>query len=127
MEDFSLIWGALQAISRKYGDRLCFEFWGIDVSQFPPLDSPVRQTPFTFSYFEYLTRLHKAQFDILLCPLLDHPTPRLGKSLIKYLEAAVAGAVGVFSDVPPYAALPHGLTCLKVANDPRSGKKLWKP
>ena len=117
LEDFALIWGALQSISRKWGDRLCFEFWGIDVSHFPALDSPVRQTPFTFSYFEYLTRLHKAKFDILLCPLLDHPTPRLGKSMIKYLEAAVAGAVGVFSDVPPYAALPHGLTCLKVAND----------
>ncbi len=117
LEDFSSIWGALQAISRTWGDRLCFEFWGIDVSPFPPLDSPVRQTPFTFSYFEYLTRLHSAQFDILLCPLLDHPTPRLGKSLIKYLEAAVAGAVGVFSDVPPYATLPHGLTCLKVANE----------
>ena len=83
----------------------------------PPFSFPLRQTPFTFSYFEYLTRLHNAQFDVLLCPLLDHPTPRLGKSLIKYLEAAVAGAVGVFSDVSPYAALPHGLTCLKVAND----------
>ena len=115
--DFSLIWPALQALSRKYGDRLCFEFWGIDVSRFPPLDSPVRQTRFTFSYFEYLSRLHEAKFDILLCPLLDHPTPRLGKSIIKYLEAAVAGAVGIFSDVPPYATLPHRLTCLKVAND----------
>jgi glycosyltransferase involved in cell wall biosynthesis len=116
-EEFALIWDALRTISRKYGDRVAFEFWGIDVTSFPALDSPVRQVPFTFSYFEYLARLRDSGLDILLCPLLDHPAPRLGKSLIKYFETAVAGAVGVFSDVPPYAALPDGLTCMKVPND----------
>ncbi|HVQ74698.1 MAG TPA: glycosyltransferase [Candidatus Binatia bacterium] len=116
-EEFSVIWEALREISRAYGDRVSFEFWGLDVAAFPPLDSPVRHVPFTFSYFEYLTRLREAEIDVLLCPLLDHPTPRLGKSLIKYFEAAAAGAVGVFSDVAPYRALPAGLTCLKVANE----------
>lgn len=116
-EEFSLIWDALRSVSRKYGNRLSFEFWGIDVSPLPSLDSPTRHIPFTFSYFEYLNRLRDAGIDIFLCPLLDHPAPRLGKSLIKYFEAAVAGAVGLYSDVPPYAVLPHGLTCLKVAND----------
>jgi len=116
-DEFALIWDALRAVSRKHGDRVSFEFWGIDVSEFPRLDSPTRQVPFTFSYFEYLARLREASIDIFLCPLLDRPTPRLGKSLIKYFEAAVAGAVGIFSDVAPYAALPDGLTCVKVVND----------
>ncbi|HKA56811.1 MAG TPA: glycosyltransferase, partial [Candidatus Binatia bacterium] len=115
-EEFTLIWEALRRLSRKYGDRLAFEFWGIDVSTLPPLASPTTQRPFTFSYFSYLERLRGAQFDVLLTPLLERPRPRLGKSLIKYFETAVAGALGIFSDVPQYAALPHGQTCLKAAN-----------
>ena len=64
--------------------------------------------------------MKKADFDILLTPLLDFPKPRLGKSLIKYYETAVAGALGIFSDVPQYRALPDGLTCLKSPNESQS-------
>jgi glycosyltransferase involved in cell wall biosynthesis len=56
----------------------------------------------------------------MLTPLLDQPRPRLGKSLIKYYETAVAGALGIFSDTPQYQALPAGLTCIKAANDAES-------
>ena len=116
-EEFALIWEALQRVSRRYGDKLAFEFWGLDVSSLPALASPTTQVKFTFSYFEYIARLRRARFDVLLTPLLDHPRPRLGKYLIKYFETAVAGALGIFSAVPQYAALPDRLTCLKAAND----------
>lgn len=115
-DEFMLIWSALQQISLTYKDQLSFEFWGLDISAFPPLASPTKQVPFSFNYFEYIDRLRRAQFDILLCPLLDYPRPRLGKYLIKYFETAVAGALGIFSDVPPYESLPDRLTCRKVAN-----------
>ena len=116
IEDFSQIWDALVQISLKYGDRLQFEFWGLDVSNLPKLASPMVQRPFTFSYFRYLEELRDANFDILLTPLLDYPQPRLGKSLIKYYETAVAGALGIFSDVPQYRSLHEGITCLKAKN-----------
>lgn len=120
IEEFRTIWDALIRISREYGDALKFSFWGLDVSDLPKLASPVEQREFTFSYYRYLSELKKANFDVMLIPMLDHPRPRLGKSLIKYYETAAAGALGIFSDVPQYAALPAGLTCLKAQNDAES-------
>ncbi len=118
IEEFNIIWDALRRISREYGNRLTFEFWGLDVSSLPPLSSPVAMKKFTFSYYYYLRALNQAGFDILLTPMLDHPRPRLGKARIKYYETAVGGALGIFSDVPQYAQLPANLTCLKAQNTP---------
>ena len=116
IDEFTLLWDALRQIAREFSERVTFEFWGLDISTLPPLDAPVKQVPFTPSYFEYLQRLQSHQFDILLVPLLDHPRPRLGKSLIKYYETAVAGALGIFSDVSQYRPLLGGQTCLKAKN-----------
>ncbi|HEY0515459.1 MAG TPA: glycosyltransferase [Thermoanaerobaculia bacterium] len=117
IEEFRRIWSALRRLSEELGDRLEFEFWGVDAGSLPPLASPVSQRPYTYSYAQFIDRLREARFDILLTPLLDAPRPRLAKAPSQYYHAAVAGALGIFSDVPPYAALPHGLTCLKAAND----------
>jgi glycosyltransferase involved in cell wall biosynthesis len=117
LEEFKLIWDSLVRVSKKYGDRLKFEFWGLDISSLPSLYSPSVQKPFTFSYSHYLDCLQAAQFDILLTPLLEVPRPRLGKSLIKYYETAVAGALGIFSDVRQYKKLEDGWVCLKAGND----------
>lgn len=116
LEEFQQIWPALMQIAKEYSEQVTFEFWGIDISSLPKLAAPVVCRPFTFSYFHYLKQLRQAEFDILLTPLLDTPRPRLGKSHIKYYETAVAGAVGIFSDVPQYARLPGGWTCLKARN-----------
>lgn len=116
LEEFSHIWEALLRLSQEFKEKLSFQFWGLDISPLLPLSSPVSQEPFTFSYFNYLKRLKQASFDILLTPLFDYPRPRLAKSLIKYYETAVAGALGIFSDVPQYESLPDGLTCLKADN-----------
>ncbi len=116
--EFSRLWEALRRLAGEFGDRLAFEFWGIDVSSLPPLGSPLEQRPFLHSYRAFMERLRESRFDILLAPLNDYPPSRLAKNENKYYHTAVAGALGVFSDVPPYAALPHGLTCLKAANDP---------
>jgi glycosyltransferase involved in cell wall biosynthesis len=118
IEEFRRLWGALRRLSAELGDRLEFELWGLDAAALPPLASPVSQRPYTFSYAQFIARLREARFDVLLTPLLDAPRPRLAKAPSQYYHTAVAGALGIFSDVPPYAALPHGLTCLKVANDP---------
>lgn len=116
LEEFQLLWEALQRLSAEHSDQLIFEFWGIDVSSLPPLHSPVIQRPYISSYLRFIRELQAAQFDILLTPLLAHPRPRLGKAPSKYYQAAVAGAFGIFSDVPQYEMLPHGLTCLKAEN-----------
>jgi O-antigen biosynthesis protein len=118
LEEFRLLWEALVRLSAEYGERLEFEFWGLDVSSLPPLSSPVRQVPYETSYVRFLHRLSQARFDLLLNPLLDTPRPRLAKNAHKYFHVAVAGAVGVFSRVPPYDQLPEGLTCLKADNTP---------
>ncbi len=118
IEEFRGIWSALRRISEDFGDRLEFDLWGLDAAGLPPLASPVTQRPYTFSYPQFIASLREARFDILLIPLLTAPRPRLAKAPSQYYHAAVAGALGIFSDVAVYAALPHGLTCLKAANDP---------
>ncbi|HEY2291012.1 MAG TPA: glycosyltransferase, partial [Thermoanaerobaculia bacterium] len=116
--EFSRLWEALRRLAAEFGDRLIFEFWGVDVSALPPLASPVEQRPYVHSYQLFMRRLRESRFDVLLTPLNDYPRSQLAKTENKYYHTAVAGALGVFSDVPPYAPLPHGVTCLKTANDP---------
>jgi len=116
VEEFGILWEALERLSAEYGARVEFEFWGLEVSALPPLSSPVRQVPYETSYARFLRRLREARFDILLTPLLEYPRPRLAKNVHKYFYVAVAGAVGIFSRVPPYEPLPEGLTCLKADN-----------
>ncbi len=120
IEEFRGIWSALRRVSEEFGDRLEFDLWGIDAAGLPPLASPVSQRPYTFSYPQFTDRLRGARFDILLIPLLTAPRPRLAKAPSQYYHAAVAGALGIFSDVAVYGAIPHGLTCLKAANDPEA-------
>ncbi|MFL6195938.1 MAG: glycosyltransferase [Thermoanaerobaculia bacterium] len=120
VDEFRSIWEALRRLSEEYGDRAAFEFWGLDVSRLPPLASPVTQRPYLHAYREFIEKLRRARFDILLTPLLEHPRPRLAKSPSKYYQTAVAGSLGIFSDVPQYAMLPHGVACLKAANDAES-------
>ena len=77
----------------------------------------MRQTPFTFSYFEYLNRLHKAQ---VRCPPLSAPGPPHAQAR-QVAHQVPGGRRGrrrrCVLRRPPYAALPHGLTRLKVANE----------
>jgi glycosyltransferase involved in cell wall biosynthesis len=110
------LWEALSRFSREQGEKVVFEFWGVEVSSLPPLASPVIERPFINSYARYLERLREAEFDVLLAPLMGRPRARLAKAPNKYYLAAAAGALGIFSDVRPYEMLPGGLTCLKADN-----------
>ncbi len=119
-EEFDLLWPVLARIAREFPGRVCFDFWGLDTAPFAPLPAPLSSRPFRDSMAAFLEDLREAQFDILLTPLLDHPAPRLAKTASKYQLTAVAGALGIYSDVPPYASLPEGTSCLRAANDPES-------
>jgi glycosyltransferase involved in cell wall biosynthesis len=120
IEEFRRIWSALERISEEFGDRLEFEFWGLDAASLPPLASPASQRLYTFSYANFIDRLREARFDVLLTPLLEAPRPRRAKAPSQYYHTAVAGALGIFSDVAPYAPLLDRLTCFKVPNDPEA-------
>lgn len=115
------LWDDIVAISDKYGDAVEFHFWGYVPPQLASLrHSAVHTVPFTQSYEAYLRRLIGAGFDLLLCPLLDDDY-RSGKSPIKFLEAAACGAIGLYSDALPYAAVVDGVTGFKTDN----GKGAW--
>lgn len=118
--ELSVIWPALQDLAGRFGPRVELLLWGIDVAALPPLGMPVTTRPYRFGYRGFLEDLAAAQFDILLCPLLDEPAPRRAKAPSKYFHAAVAGALGIFSDVAPFEELPGGRTCLKAANSPEA-------
>ncbi len=115
-EDLAPLWGALQTVAERWGDRLELEFWGVEVGDLPPLASPVVQRPFTDSIGLFIERLRHGRLDVLLAPLSDGSW--LAEPPSQYSLTAVAGALGIFSGVPPYDSLPDGISCLKPANAP---------
>lgn len=54
---------------------------------------------------------------VALAPLLDTPFTK-AKSDLKWLEYSALGLPGVYSDVPAYGSVTHGVTGLVVDNDP---------
>lgn len=66
-----------------------------------------------FRQYQASQRVH-----IGLAPLLETPFNR-GKSLIKFLDIAAMGGVGVYSDRPPYNGIvEHGVNGLLASDDP---------
>lgn len=117
--EMRLLWPALQRIAREYGDDVAFEFWGPAETDLPePLPNSAFQ-PFSVGYYEYLGRLGQARFDAMLVPLLLDPAPRKAKAPNKLYESAVAGAVGIYSDVPSYEVVKrHDLgLCVREATE----------
>jgi glycosyltransferase involved in cell wall biosynthesis len=119
-EDFAIIWEAVQRISEEYLHKIELEFWGLNPVDLPPLHSKINYRPYISGYYGYLEQLKHANFDILMTPLLDYPHPRLAKAPSKYYQTAVAGALGIFSDVPQYEVLIDGVTCIKAHNTPEA-------
>jgi glycosyltransferase involved in cell wall biosynthesis len=108
--EMEMLGPALERIAGEYGDRVVFEFWGLEPKDLPGALARASFVPFSVSYYEYLGRLHAAGFDAMLVPLCWDATPRRGKAPNKLYETAVAGAVGIYSDVPTYAPVArHGL------------------
>jgi hypothetical protein len=72
----------------------------------------VEQYPLFMSWF-----WQALSWDIALAPLLDTPFNRC-KSDLKYLDYAALGASGIYSDLPVYASVEHGVTGMRVTNQP---------
>ncbi|MCP9884372.1 hypothetical protein KBY97_04415 [Synechococcus sp. ATX 2A4] len=58
------------------------------------------------SWSSFLLDSSTRQLDVMLCPLLDHPFNRC-RAPIKFFDAARMGAVGIYSDRPPYQGFIH--------------------
>lgn len=112
-DELTALWPAIAEVSARFKDAIEFHFWGLMPDGINELDSPVFTEPFTYSYSEYLGRLTQAKFDIMLAPLSTEKRAKRAKCPIKFLEATAAGALGVYSDVEPYAVVEHGVTGIK--------------
>ncbi|HET7745741.1 MAG TPA: glycosyltransferase [Vicinamibacteria bacterium] len=113
-EEFALLLPAMRRMVAEYGDRVRFSFWGMRPEDVPQLGN-AEFMPFSPHYLEYLERLSGAGFDAMLVPLLDHPAPKRAKNANKFMEAAIANAVGLYSEVATYGVVRHLQTGIKVA------------
>jgi glycosyltransferase involved in cell wall biosynthesis len=111
------IWGQLAAFFSQHKDEVEFHMWGMNPADFGSLDCPVHYRPFDNSYTHYLTSLQVEKFDFVICPLFDDHETKLSKSPIKFLEAAAAGAVGIYSAAAAYAVVEDGKTGLLVKDN----------
>lgn len=115
-EEFRLLWPAIVEVSRKLKTLVEFHFWGLEPKDLASLESPYFCEKYTFSYDEYLSRLTQAGFDVMIAPLFAEKQAKRAKCPIKFLEFTAAGALGVYSDVEPYAAVVDGVSGIKCAN-----------
>ncbi|OAJ51449.1 hypothetical protein A6V36_31130 [Paraburkholderia ginsengiterrae] len=115
-EEFQVLWPAIVEVSRRMKDQVEFHFWGFEPNDLGRLESPYSCEQYTFSYDEYLSRLTQADFDVMIAPLFTDKRAKRAKCPIKFLEITAAGALGVYSDVQPYAAVVDGVSGLKCAN-----------
>ena len=111
--EFDMLRPAIERIIAEYGDAVTFAFWGVDPASFV-LKDRVEAIPFSAHYLEYLERLADAGFDAMLVPLMAEPSPKRAKNPNKFLEATVANAVGLYSDVPSYRIVEDGVTGIRV-------------
>lgn len=104
-KEMRFIWPAIERICQEFGERVCFEFWGISEQDLPSQLPQVKVKPFNTSYYAYLAALKEADFDAMLVPHFYDPTPRRGKTPNKLYEITLAQAVGIYSDVPTYQVI----------------------
>ena len=108
----------LRRLHAEYGDRVQFIFFGAIPDFAKELNA--MSVPYQDSYLAYRRELNRQAWDIGLAPMPDTPFHAC-KHYNKYCEYAAAGAVGVFSHVPPYTRIAQrykgGVLC---DNDPES-------
>ncbi|MGE4423036.1 MAG: glycosyltransferase [Pseudodesulfovibrio sp.] len=107
----------LAAVLDRFGPAVELILFGCSTPFFDHRED-VRKVPAVDSYASYAEAMAGLVFDIGLAPLEDTPFNR-AKSHVKWMEYTACGAVGVFSDLPPYACVRHGRTGL-LARAPRA-------
>ncbi len=120
IKEMQFIWPAIEQICKEYGDKVSFEFWGMNSDNLPSNLPQVTCKPFTINYYSYLNQLANANFNAMLVPHFYDPAPRRGKSPNKVFEAAVAQAVGIYSDVPTYSIVKRFGIGLSVNESPNA-------
>lgn len=115
--DLEILQTPLARLLDKYGEAVELTLFGCS-SPFLEQLPGMRLMPQAENYAEYVEAMNDLSFDIGLAPLEDNPFNR-AKSHVKWMEYAVRGIAGVFSDLPPYACVRHGRTGL-LANSPRA-------
>jgi len=117
-EEFMALWPEFARFAEEFRDRVEFHLWGFDVGRYEPLACPCLTRPFTHSYDQYLEALSKERFDFMISPLFADSFTKRSKCPVKYLEATMAGAVGIYSDTVVYEAVEDGITGIKARNEP---------
>ncbi|XXJ19391.1 glycosyltransferase family protein [Desulfovibrio caledoniensis] len=107
----------LAAVLDRFGPTVELILFGCSTPFFDQRED-VRKVPAVDSYAAYAEAMAGLAFDIGLAPLEDSPFNR-AKSHVKWMEYTACGAVGVFSDLTPYACVRHGQTGL-LARAPRA-------
>ncbi len=117
-KEFKSLWGEFQQFAHNHSNEIDFYFYGVDPWEFGELSCPVYHREFNHSYDAYLSALVNEKFDFVITPLFDDHDTKKSKSPIKYLEATVAGAVGIYSDINVYQTIQNDVTGLKISNQP---------
>lgn len=108
--DLDFIGEVLIRIYKKYPDLVKYKFWGAKPpAELLELSSTEWIAINQEDYARFTAFFSQQECDIFIAPLLDEEFNR-AKSSLKFLEYAVLGAAGVYSQLPPYEDIvEHGV------------------
>jgi glycosyltransferase involved in cell wall biosynthesis len=116
-QDLLFLEEILKRILTKYRERIEVRFFGYCPSRFADYQE-VKSYTYKESYLEYAQALYSLYLDIAIAPLVDNAFNRC-KSNIKFLEYSCVGAVGLYSNLPPYSqCVINGQTGVLLTDDP---------
>lgn len=114
--DLELIKPALLNISKKYGSKVEFIFYGVEHPIIKLLNNAVHIPSKTYEYKKFAEDVNNLDSTIGIAPLVDNQFNE-SKSALKFLEYSAIGLAGVFSDVTAYnQAVEAGKTGLLSAS-----------
>jgi hypothetical protein len=102
LPDLVAIMPGLLGVLDRFGERVRYQFWGVQPPEAVLARPSVTWTPLNLlNYGDFARYFSNQVCDIFIAPLLDNTFNRC-KSNIKYLEYSALGVPGVYSRLAPY-------------------------
>lgn len=115
-EDLSIVKQAIAYILRKYEGRVVFKTYGYMPAELATVPGAILARGPEHNIQKHAADVRASGIDIAIAPLTDHVFNH-AKSHLKWLEYAICGIPGIYSNVTPYSSyISHRYTGLVVEN-----------
>lgn len=115
-EDLTIVKQSIAYILRKYQGRVVFKTWGYMPAELREIPGAILARGAEHNIQKHAADVRASGIDIAIAPLTDHVFNH-AKSHLKWLEYAICGIPGIYSNITPYNSyVSHRYTGMIVEN-----------